>query len=94
MAKLADVIFNHGVKVFKVKEPKGKVVAMANIVFRQGSEEKFVVKGLKVVEGSKGLFVSMPSEKIGGEYKDTSFPLTKDFREEITEDILSAYAEL
>lgn len=90
--KLADVIFNHGVKVFKVEEPKGKVVAMSNITFRMGPTEMFVVKGLRVVDGANGLFVSMPQTKSAdGEYSDIAFPLTKELREEITSEILAAY---
>lgn len=54
----------------------------------------FVVSGLKVVEGGKGLFVSMPSRKDSkGEYKDICFPVTKDFRDQIIKTVLDAYAE-
>jgi len=95
MSKLSDVIFNVGVKVFKVKEPQGKVVAMANIVFRMGSTEKFVVTGLRVIDGKKGLFVSMPNFKSpAGIYTDVAFPVTKEFREEIIEDVLAEYEEV
>lgn len=44
------------------------------------------------MEGSKGLFVSMPSYKAGnGEYKDICFPCTKDSRLEFDEAVMSAY---
>lgn len=53
----------------------------------------FVVTGIKVIDGKKGAFVSMPSYKSGKEYKDSCFPITADFREELYEAILDAYDE-
>ncbi|MFA4991938.1 MAG: SpoVG family protein [Candidatus Omnitrophota bacterium] len=52
----------------------------------------FVVKGLRVVSGKKGLFVAMPS-RIGKDEKwhDTAYPLTKEFREALNEVVLEAY---
>jgi stage V sporulation protein G len=41
----------------------------------------FAVRGVKITEGTNGLFVSMPSCKAGnGEYKDICFPCTKEAR--------------
>jgi len=66
----------------------GKIRAMVSITI----DECFVVTGLKIIEGSKGLFVSMPSRKTAdGEYKDVCFPVTKDTREAMQEQILAAY---
>lgn len=54
----------------------------------------FAVRGVKVMESSKGLFVSMPSYKAGnGEYKDICFPCTKDARMEFDDAVLSAYQQ-
>ena len=54
----------------------------------------FVVGGLKIVEGSSGCFVSMPNRKLtDGTYKDTCFPITKEFREELIKTILDKYSE-
>ena len=54
----------------------------------------FVVGGLKIVEGSSGFFVSMPNRKLAdGTYKDTCFPITKEFREELIKTILDKYSE-
>ena len=52
---------------------------------------EFAVKNVKVVEGSKGLFVSMPSYKSGDEYRDLFFPVTKEARAELQEAVLSEY---
>lgn len=58
----------------------------------------FVVKGLKVFEGEKGLYVKMPSEKLPvreenekPEYRDTAFPITKEARQAINDVVLRAY---
>ena len=54
----------------------------------------FAVRGVKVMESSKGLFVSMPSYKTGnGEYKDICFPCTKDARMEFEDAVLAAYQQ-
>lgn len=57
----------------------------------------FTISNITVVEGKKGLFVSMPQRLMGkgrkAEYKDICFPVTKDFREELYTKILDAYEE-
>ena len=54
----------------------------------------FAVRGVKVMESSRGLFVSMPSYKAGnGEYKDICFPCTKDARVEFDSAVLNAYQQ-
>jgi stage V sporulation protein G len=54
----------------------------------------FLVKGLRVVEGRKGLFLSMPREKAkDGKYYDSFFPLTKEAKENLSELVLAAYQE-
>lgn len=53
---------------------------------------QFTVKGLRVVEGKRGLFVSMPSE-IGkdGKWYDTFKPLNKEAIDELNRVVLEAY---
>ena len=52
----------------------------------------FAVKDLKVVDGSKGLFVSYPSrKKADGTYRDLAHPITRELREEIQTQVLDAY---
>lgn len=53
----------------------------------------FAIRGVKVVQGEHGPFVSMPSYKVGGEYKDVCFPITKDFREQINTAVVGAYQQ-
>ncbi len=52
----------------------------------------FVIKGLKVVEGKNGLFVGMPSTMgKDGKWHNTAYPLTKEFKDLLTEVVLQAY---
>lgn len=58
--------------------------------------DAFVVKNLRIIEGSNGLFVSMPQEKYTDKndevkYVDTAFPLTKEHRDEINAIVIKAY---
>lgn len=54
----------------------------------------FAVRGIKVMEGSRGLFVSMPSYKAGnGEYKDICFPCTKEAKAEFDQAVVGAYQQ-
>lgn len=53
----------------------------------------FAIRGVKVVSGTNGPFVSMPSYKAGGEYKDVCFPVTKEFREQLHTAVMGAYQQ-
>lgn len=54
--------------------------------------DSFVIKGLRVVEGEKGLFVSMPQEAgKDGKWYNTVIPLNKEVRAEIEKLVLEAY---
>lgn len=52
-------------------------------------DDSICITGVKIMEGSKGLFVAMPSRKTtNGEYKDIVFPVTSEARETIQNAIL------
>ena len=53
----------------------------------------FAVRGVKVLESSKGLFVAMPQYKVGNDYKDVCFPCTKEAYEELNNAVLNAYEQ-
>ena len=56
--------------------------------------DAFAIRGIKLMEGSKGLFVSMPSFKAGnGEYKDICFPCTAEARKEFDQAVMGAYEQ-
>lgn len=75
----------------KIPEMDGKIKAFANIKLIINNIECFLITGIKVIDGKNGLFVTMPNRKIGEEYKDIAFPITKDFREELYNEILGEY---
>ena len=52
----------------------------------------FLIKGVKVVNGKKGMFVSLPREQgKNGQWYDTVLPLTQEARNRLSEVVLSAY---
>ncbi len=67
-----------------------KLKAFANITF----DDCFVIRGLKVIQGSNGYFVSMPSRRRGdGTYCDVAHPTNQETRKQLEDGILKAYAE-
>lgn len=67
----------------------GRVRAMAAIVI----DGSFVVNDLRVVEGPRGLFVSMPSRRrAAGGYYDIAHPITPEAHACIQQAVLDAYA--
>lgn len=65
----------------------GNLKGIASISF----DDEFVVKGLRIYETEKGPFVSMPAEKVNGEYRDNCFPITANCREKVNQAVLNAY---
>ena len=77
------------VRVRKVAK-EGKLKAVVSITM----DEEFVIHDIKVIEGEKGLFISMPSKKsLDGEYRDIAHPINSGTRERIQNIILSKYEE-
>ena len=67
-----------------------KLKAFANVTF----DEEFVIRGLKIINGNNGYFVSMPSRKRGdGTHQDIAHPINNHMREKIEEAVLAAYEE-
>ena len=72
----------------RVIEPVKNLMGFASVKFN----DCFVVENLKIIQGSKGLFVGMPSAPDGkGGYRETAKPITKEFREELNAAVLEAY---
>ena len=53
----------------------------------------FAIRGVKVVEGRNGPFVSMPSYKARDGYKDICFPCTKEFHQQFSDTVVAAYRQ-
>ena len=75
------------VKVFPVKET-GRLKAYATIVF----DDSFIVRDLKVIDGNKGLFVSMPSRRRkDGSFRDIAHPLNTDIRKAVEDAVIKEF---
>lgn len=70
--------------------PQGSLKAIASV----NLNGQFAVHNVKVMEGSKGLFISMPSYRGGnGQYRDICFPVTNEFRQQFNQAVLDAYQQ-
>lgn len=81
------------IAVYPYEAKDNPTVAFVNVTIL----DKLVLKGIRVVDGRKGLFIAFPQTRRKGKkgaddkYFDIFFPITKEFREELTEAILMAY---
>jgi stage V sporulation protein G len=65
-----------------------KLKAFVNVTF----DDAFVIRGMKVIKGSTGYFISMPSRKMpDGSYRDIAHPIRNEFRNYIEREILAEY---
>ena len=68
---------------------ESKLKAFVDITFAG-----ILVKGFSVVDGSKGLFVSMPRHQgKDGKWYNTVYPSTKELKEQLSDIVLAAYKE-
>ncbi|NNE44437.1 MAG: septation protein spoVG [Gemmatimonadetes bacterium] len=52
----------------------------------------FVIRGIKVIEGRKGLFVAMPTrQSADGSFEDVAHPIHADMRERLESRVLAEY---
>jgi len=65
-----------------------RLKGFANVTF----DDAFVIRGMKIIQGNNGYFVSMPSRKRpDGTYQDIAHPVNKEMRELIEQKVLEAY---
>lgn len=77
-------------KVYPMKEKRNNVLAMVSLTIAGC----FSVRGVRVVDGQNGPFVSMPqAQDSKGEWHDVCYPNNRDFREQLSEAVLQAYAQ-
>lgn len=76
------------IRVRLVKKEDSKLKAVASMTI----DQCFVVHDIKVIQGTEGLFISMPSRKTPeGEFKDIVHPINTATREMISKQIIAAY---
>ena len=67
-----------------------KLKAFANVTF----DGEFVIRGLKIINGNKGYFISMPSRKRpDGSHHDIAHPINNAMRRKIEDRVLAAYEQ-
>lgn len=76
------------VRIRLMQNDDTKLKAVASITI----DDCFVVHDIKVLEGTQGYFVSMPSRKTpDGQYKDVAHPINTDTREQLNKAVLEAF---
>jgi len=76
------------VRVYPIDEPKGKTKAFASVAVN----DLIAIRGVRVVEDKKGLFVAMPqTQGKDQKYYDIAFPLDKGLMREISKTVLGEY---
>jgi stage V sporulation protein G len=74
------------VKVFPVNEERLKAYVSITL------DDCFVVRDLKVIQGTSGLFVAMPSKKRkDGQFRDIAHPLNQETRAMIEDAIFAEF---
>ena len=76
------------VRVRLVKKDDSKLKAVASITI----DDCFVIHDIKVIDGTDGYFVAMPSRKTSdGEYKDIAHPINTETRQTVIDAVLEAF---
>jgi len=65
-----------------------KLKAFASITL----DDCFVIRGLKIISGAQGYFVSMPSRRRkNGTFQDLAHPINNEMRKKIEDSVLDAF---
>lgn len=85
-----DCLAVTSVQVYPFKDsPLANVKALATVVLN----DQFMVRGLRVINGSNGLFVSYPVDPFykGDDFRTVCNPITRQLREHIENCVLEKY---
>ena len=75
------------VRIRKIND-ESKMKAVVSITF----DDEFVVHDIKIIDGQNGLFIAMPSRKMGeGDFRDIAHPLVSETRNKIRDAIFAEY---
>ena len=77
------------VRIRKINK-EGRMKAIVSVTF----DEAFVVHDIKVIEKDEGIFIAMPSRKVGeGNFRDIAHPINAEMRQVLEDAVLKAYHE-
>jgi stage V sporulation protein G len=67
-----------------------KLKAFVSVTF----DNAFAVRGMKIIEGTKGTFLAMPSRKTAeGLYVDVAFPINRETRKWLEDKVMEVYQQ-
>lgn len=68
-----------------------KLLAFANVTF----DNAFSVRGIKIIQGTNGPFIAMPSRKMAdGTFKDVAHPINSETRQMLEKAILAEFEKV
>ncbi|MDD2393500.1 MAG: septation regulator SpoVG [Eubacteriales bacterium] len=74
----------------RMVDNESKMKAVVSVTF----DDVFVVHDIKVIEGTKGIFIAMPSRRSpDGVYRDIVHPINTEFRDALVKRIVSKYEQ-
>lgn len=84
-----DCLAVTAVTIEKYEGDNGKIKALATVVLN----EQFQVRGLRIIDGSQGLFVGYPidGDESGDGYRSIAFPVNRTLRQHIENCVLERY---
>lgn len=79
------------VTVYPFKENVGNLKGVASVIIN----DCFLVRGLRVMDGENGLFVSYPNDPFyrGEDFRTICQPITRQLREHIENKVIEKYQE-
>lgn len=76
------------VRVRLISKDEKKLRAIASVII----DNEFAVHDIKVIEGTEGHFIVMPSRKApDGSFRDIAHPIRSEVRDKLSEAVLNAY---
>ena len=76
------------VSILKSDREDSRMKAIASVLL----DDEFAVHDIRIIEGTKGLFIAMPSRKTSsGGYRDIAHPISQEVRTMFENEILDAY---
>lgn len=76
------------ISIRKVNKEDSRMKGIASVLL----DDEFAVHDIRIIEGTKGLFIAMPSRKTStGGFKDIAHPISQEVRSMFEREILDAY---
>mgnify|MGYP004598465003 FL=1 len=76
------------ISIRKVNREDSRMKGIASVLL----DDEFAVHDIRIIEGTKGLFIAMPSRKTStGGFKDIAHPISQEVRSMFEREILDAY---